>query len=488
MPTKRGRVSVTTKFRLLDQALSELGGVSRRTFLSGLSIAGLGALTSAFANVFDALGASTVVIRRAAHRLSQNDPEVALLRDAVTALSARGDAPDGWKRLARYHREFCGVADAREIHFSWYFLPWHRTYLAIMERHLQAVVAEPSLAIPYWDWYASRAIPSIFLGDGNPLNDPTRDQSGAEMEDDDFGDAPEEGHLTNISTFEEFAGGEPFSFGRLEAGPHGGGHIFVGGNMSDFPTAGLDPLFYAHHGNIDRLWEVWRNANLAGAIEPPAGSSWDDRKHSFMDVDGSIREWVSSATIATEHLGYQYDDTASKTPIVVAGEDLTTAGRQVPSPIMIPLIDPSGTESGYLLSSSGLVLKTEVPAIGADLFGPISDTPASNIAGTRRVYLLIQGLEIPPATTYVHVHINFSGSLVELTRALSRTTASYAASANIVPTGADRAVNLKIDLTDRIREVQVSLPDLDVTLVPFARNGERLGESIRIEKLQLSIE
>ena len=32
------------------------------------------------------------------------------------------------------------------------------------------------------------------------------------------------------------------------------------GLMSDPGTAGLDPIFYLHHSNIDRMWALW-NAN-----------------------------------------------------------------------------------------------------------------------------------------------------------------------------------------------------------------------------------
>jgi hypothetical protein len=35
-------------------------------------------------------------------------------------------------------------------------------------------------------------------------------------------------------------------------------HVRVGGFMGAFNSAGLDPLFWLHHCNIDRLWEVWR--------------------------------------------------------------------------------------------------------------------------------------------------------------------------------------------------------------------------------------
>ena len=52
------------------------------------------------------------------------------------------------------------------------------------------------------------------------------------------------------------------AIGRVEREPHGTVHVAVGGDsgfMSAFETAGWDPIFWLHHANIDRLWEVWRN-------------------------------------------------------------------------------------------------------------------------------------------------------------------------------------------------------------------------------------
>lgn len=42
-------------------------------------------------------------------------------------------------------------------------------------------------------------------------------------------------------------------------GLHGGGHIAVGGEMSDFFSSPGDPLFFLHHTQIDRLWALWQN-------------------------------------------------------------------------------------------------------------------------------------------------------------------------------------------------------------------------------------
>ncbi|KAK5637030.1 hypothetical protein RRF57_012742 [Xylaria bambusicola] len=39
---------------------------------------------------------------------------------------------------------------------------------------------------------------------------------------------------------------------------HRGGHVTVGGPMMDFFVSPLDPTFFLHHGQIDRLWTMWQ--------------------------------------------------------------------------------------------------------------------------------------------------------------------------------------------------------------------------------------
>src|SRR5262249_46540990 len=60
--------------------------------------------------------------------------------------------------------------------------------------------------------------------------------------------------------------------GGIESQPHDMVHVFVGGQnpgglMSSPDTAGLDPIFWLHHANIDRLWEVWRK-NPSSHVDP----------------------------------------------------------------------------------------------------------------------------------------------------------------------------------------------------------------------------
>jgi tyrosinase len=66
--------------------------------------------------------------------------------------------------------------------------------------------------------------------------------------------------------------------GNIESNPHDLVHVYVGGAissssyglMADPGIAALDPIFYLHHANIDRMWAVW-NAN---GNSNPTDSNW----------------------------------------------------------------------------------------------------------------------------------------------------------------------------------------------------------------------
>jgi tyrosinase len=81
--------------------------------------------------------------------------------------------------------------------------------------------------------------------------------------------------------------GDLYPSGNLEQDPHNLTHNFVGGFtpatsglMTDPGLAALDPIFYLHHANIDRMWAVWnsdpRNTNPSDPnwLKGPA-ASWE---------------------------------------------------------------------------------------------------------------------------------------------------------------------------------------------------------------------
>jgi tyrosinase len=78
-------------------------------------------------------------------------------------------------------------------------------------------------------------------------------------------------------------------------GLHDRVHMWVGGHMGQIPYAAFDPIFWAHHCMIDRLWRVWQLRH-PGA-RPPA-AILDDALPPFRMT---VRQ-----TLSVTALGYDY--------------------------------------------------------------------------------------------------------------------------------------------------------------------------------------
>ena len=252
-------------------------------------------------------------------------------------------------------------------HGSWYFLPWHRGYVLAFEANVRAAVVElggpADWALPYWNYFkpGQNRLPLAFAtpdwpdGKGNnPLFVEPRFGPGP------FGTPGETGVYVPMNRVNLLAmadpdftgatnGGSPgfggvdtgFSHGGsvhggLETQPHDYVHGLVGGTdpkdqdysglMGDPDTAGLDPIFWLHHGNIDRLWSVWR-VNPRSHVDPTE-TSWlegpasnGERPFCMPMPDGSTWTYKPSEMVDTGRLGYAYDDLAPA-PATVQGVKL----------------------------------------------------------------------------------------------------------------------------------------------------------------------
>jgi tyrosinase len=91
----------------------------------------------------------------------------------------------------------------------------------------------------------------------------------------------------NSTTFRDFS--------TVLEGIHNGVHAWVGGAMSAVPIAAYDPVFWAHHSMIDRLWYLWQISPRG--VNPPAGLL--DRALAPWPV--TVRQILDIST-----LGYEY--------------------------------------------------------------------------------------------------------------------------------------------------------------------------------------
>ena len=235
-------------------------------------------------------------------------------------------------------------------HGTWYFLPWHRGYLAAFEAIVAAAVKKlqgpDDWALPYWNYFDAqnpnaRRIPAPFLdpvlpddGKPNPLSQPPRrDTTVLEP----FGSVPdislmamnEPDFLVGGDGTIGFGGGVT-SFSRsgaragdLERNPHNPVHVMIGGFdggfMSDPNFAGLDPLFWLHHCNIDRLWEAWMNAPGRTMVRDPRWLQGPvPRRFVMPDPAGVARTFIPRDTLKGGSRHPTYDDLSSGTGLAAA--------------------------------------------------------------------------------------------------------------------------------------------------------------------------
>jgi tyrosinase len=239
-------------------------------------------------------------------------------------------------------------------HGSWFFLPWHRMYLHHFERIIMAQVAilggPKDWALPYWDWTATDgdgkipvALRNSKLADGTEnhlfvLQRNTDPGSDANKGDRIASDKQMDKAFSCLlpTKFEgdgEFGGpavrqhggeGPPESIppalnglGKLEGTPHGSMHVATGGGsgwMSAFTQAALDPIFWLHHCNIDRLWEVWIQRDKAN--KNPSDVAWLDaggKPFKFHDSTGGTAGDLTPRQVLQSRVApllYEYDDTS----------------------------------------------------------------------------------------------------------------------------------------------------------------------------------
>ncbi|CAI0468559.1 unnamed protein product [Linum tenue] len=225
------------------------------------------------------------------------------------------DDPRSFKNQANVHCAYCnGAYDqvgitpsvALQIHFSWIFFPFHRYYLYFFERILGKLIDDPTFALPFWNWDSpdGMQIPAIFADPASPLYDAIRAPDhlpggSSPLVDLDWSRSaasltPEAQWQSNrdvmhtqmrvmhtqmvsgakkrtlffgmpLKAGEVQPGDHSLSQGSIEGTPHGTIHIWAGDDtqphhedMGNFYSAGRDPLFYSHHANVDRMWDLWK--------------------------------------------------------------------------------------------------------------------------------------------------------------------------------------------------------------------------------------
>jgi hypothetical protein len=314
-------------------------------------------------------------------------------------------------------------------HQSWFFFPWHRMYILWFEHIMRDIVRSQggpaNWALPYWNWEANRVLPPAFRehnlpqsagGGPNPLfrQDRTASIKNGNPMAATVVDTTAAMNATQFNGAFAFGGGvinNPSHFGAqlqglLEQKPHNIVHSTIGGptgvmNSAESP---LDPIFWLHHANVDRLWGRWLRQGNGRAN--PTQQKWLDQAFDFYKAPGQKTTQHCKGVRSTSALGYRYDDDPPPvalplTAIVPERGEAALRGLEA-----LNVVNPEPKEVG----ASGAV-ELGRGASSAEI--PLAAEPAQELSllaqpntAPSRVALIVDGIRVEEAAPPYEVYLN----------------------------------------------------------------------------------
>ncbi|KAL0917426.1 hypothetical protein M5K25_012485 [Dendrobium thyrsiflorum] len=442
---------------------------------------------------------SPLRVRRAAHLV---DAEyVAKYNKAVELMrNLPADDPRNFMQQANVHCAYCDGAYDQvgfpgvelQIHNCWLFFPYHRFYLYFHERILGKLIGDDTFALPFWNWDspAGMQLPSIYTPTSSSLYDPRRDpahqpptiidldfsggtstDSGQQLIDDNLKIMYRQ-VVSNGPTSELFlgaalrAGDQPNpGAGSVENVPHGTVHLWTGDSrqpnredMGVFYSAARDPIFFAHHSNIDRLWDVWKT--LGGQRQDFTDTDWLDAGFLFYDENKQLVRVKVRDCLNTELLRYKYQDVDN--PWVNAKSARAGTGRPV-----TPAVEPTFPVT---------LDKTNVTAT-------VKRPPTSGRTGNELEVLEVQGIQFDSTVyTKFDVYVNASSDAV-LRPAVAECAGSFAHVPHLNREGKQNTMKtaLKLCITELLSDIGATGDDsVVVTFVPRSGTLTIAGVSIAL--------
>ena len=196
----------------------------------------------------------------------------------------------------------------------------------------------------------------------------------------------------------------------LESQPHNNVHNDVGGFMGDFLSP-VDPIFFMHHANIDRLWDVWtRKQQKLHAPTLPTGPNlapWQGEPFLFyIDSDGKPVSKNTAGDYAT--IGqFDYDYAPGSGDQFIPK---TTLAAAAVAPMVAALSLKAAVSASDLALGQGAQAQVTVPESalrtadgGPELSARVSVEFPPNARGARLHVLVnppVGALFIPPSSPH----------------------------------------------------------------------------------------
>ncbi|CAM6100465.1 unnamed protein product [Calypogeia fissa] len=337
-----------------------------------------------------------VRIRRPAHKLDED--LVRKYERAVSLMRALpSEDPRSFEAQARLHCSYTGaynqfsVSQKFNTHRGWFFFPFHRWFLYFHERILASLIGDDTFAIPYWAWDvqnennpAANTIPFYYTDRNASLYHEKRSKIHQPPARVDLGQSsgvrpttnkdPEmllQGNYYNmwrdmigqVPTPETFYGEkwslgtdpDAVAFANFVTGLHRSVHQWTGddpfGEDMGFPySSGWDPIFYAHHVQIDRLWLMWKSWGGQDFDDP----DWLDTEFLFFDENADLVRVNVRDSLDIENFRVRYEqvypDWLDFTPKSIRDIDPTYAQASTLKRLWRQLVDGVYTYSSIALA------------------------------------------------------------------------------------------------------------------------------------------
>lgn len=463
-------------------------------------------------------------VRRPAHRLSKF--ELDRLERAYALLRALPDSdPRSLWNQKNLHCLYCdnalyypGQKYPLEIHNGWYFLPWHRMFMYWHERIIAKVLNDSTFALPFWAWDNQQdvtdppgnVIPPQYTNPNSSLYDPIRNncsQANPYIDLDTRGGVCSNKTASYMRTqnnrliysqivvgapttslfygmpyyFGDWGGAGP---GTFEDQPHGTVHAWVGDpyakpplktldDMGNFGRAAFDPIFYAHHANVDRVWYLW-NHIPSGARSFPQNPIFNNTQFTLYDENANLVKMNVSQVLDSNLLRYRYE--YLPTPWVTNGVE---PGKENSIPLCNPLSKRSVTS---LIATTGKFSSKLVLTDTAALTFKVR-RPKKSSRGTE--VLQLSGLRIPNNTAQAHwkAYLFYPGVAVTANAACPE----YAGTLNFLPHVGQATTNPKrawrVAIGPKLEQIGKSyVKDIVITMVQTTKPP---GQNLTFTKAQI---